>query len=1364
MKNSRNVTPSRHPLWRGLLVLGCLIAFCAGFTLLSGNGVSAGNGDTTQHPVAETSGPPATRLSATALSQIQALIAEKEARTPEQLKLDSQLIYAAKMRRGEAVANGVNALETDVEIDEKGFTSVEIRAEVTPEILSLIRKQGGTVTRAFAFSETIEARLPIDRIETLAANPGVRFITPPARSLVNRREPVGPPVASPGGVRPPLEQRKALFRKKLEDAMARRTGGNRDDAVTNVGVSTSQGDATHRAADARASYGVNGAGLRIGVLSDSFNSLNAAAADVTNGDLPGPGNPNGFLTPVQLAGSGDTSGSDEGRAMLQIVHDLAPGAQLYFATANNGLSDFANNIRALGGIASSPGPFGNVNPKCDIIIDDVFYFVESGLHDGQPTPSPRNMALITQAVNDVTANGSLYFSSAGNSGNVTQGTAGAWEGDFVAGAIPVVIPGTGDALAWNGTDVGNTITLSSGPITMQWADPLGGSGNDYDLFRLDSTLSTVQASSTNSQTGTEDPFEQVTTALNSRLVVVRRTGAAARFLSLSTNRGRLQYATTGQTRGHSCALNAFGVAATPAAASGGSPTPTGPFPNPFVGTNQIERFSSDGPRRMFFDAAGNAITPGNFLAGTNGGAVRQKPDITAADGVATTLPAGSGLNPFYGTSAAAPHAGAIAALVKQGLGPSATPAQVRGILTSTALDIMAGGTDRDSGAGIVQAFQAVVATGATPRANLALGGVTVTTGNAIIEPNECNSLTITLRNNGAVNATDIAAVLSSSTPGVTVTQSVSGYASLVSAGGTGTNGSAFQISTSNTVTCGTTLNFALTVSYTGGPSPTVLNFTLPVGQISTDYVFTSTSGATIPGTPGNGALISGSQNDDVLVNVPLPGFAFSVYGTNVTSLTADTNGNIRINGAGTSLPSNGTLPSASFPTGSPVLCPYWDDIDLSSSVTIGGGIYTQTVGTAPNRQFVVEWRARHFIDNQTLGNIDTNFAVVFNEGGNQFSYVYALTGAGAFASGVSATVGVQSGTAASFTQFSANTASLAAGQRLSAAIPTSICNSGSGGCSSACAYVVTPTSATIPARSTTGSITVTTGAGCNWTAVSNAPWLTILSGATGSGNGTVQVRATSNESASARVGTLTVASQTVTLTQSRPNASTPGQYRPTNGFVYIRNSNDTGFADNEFFYGTASDLPIAGDWNGDGTDTIGIYRNGQFFLRNSNDTGFADINFAFGTTGDIPIAGDWDGDGIDTVGLVRGNLVFLRNSNTGGAPDVSFAYGNGTDLYIAGDWDGDGIDTIGCFRPTNGFVYLRNTNTTGVADVEFFYGIAGDKPVAGDWNADGIDTIGIVRGNQWFLRNSNTTGFADINYVYGTNTDVPIVGDWNGTP
>ncbi len=316
-----------------------------------------------------------------------------------------------------------------------------------------------------------------------------------------------------------------------------------------------------------------------------------------------------------------------------------------------------------------------------------------------------------------------------------------------------------------------------------------------------------------------------------------------------------------------------------------------------------------------------------------------------------------------------------------------------------------------------------------------------------------------------------------------------------------------------------------------------------------------------------------------------------------------------------------------------------------------------------------------------------------------------------------------------------------------------------------CGIGLTSAAASFGVAGGSGSTAVVVPAGCAWTASSNVPWITLNGTVTGTASGTLAYTVAQNRGI-ARTGTITVSGQTFTVTQAAPTfrASTPGQFRPSNGFVYLRNTNDTGFADREFFYGTANDIPVAGDWNGDGVDTIGIYRNGTFFLRNSNTSGFADLQFPFGAPGDIPIVGDWDGDGVDTVGVVRGNTVFLRNSNSAGNADIQFNYGLSTDTFIVGDWDGDGIDTIGCYRRTNGFVYIRNLNTTGIADFEFFYGLASDRPVVGDWNGDGIDTIGIVRGNQWFLRNSNTSGFADIQYFYGNDTDTPIAGDWDGNP
>ena len=229
---------------------------------------------------------------------------------------------------------------------------------------------------------------------------------------------------------------------------------------------------------------------------------------------------------------------------------------------------------------------------------------------------------------------------------------------------------------------------------------------------------------------------------------------------------------------------------------------------------------------------------------------------------------------------------------------------------------------------------------------------------------------------------------------------------------------------------------------------------------------------------------------------------------------------------------------------------------------------------------------------------------------------------------------------------------------------------------------------------------------------------------------------------------------------------TTGVFRPSNGALYLKNTNVTGFADVQINYGQSGDYPVVGDWDGDGDATIGIYRNGFFHLRNSNTIGAGDLIFAFGSPGDQPIAGDWDGDGVDTVGVYRSSIgtFFLRNDNSSGAPDITFALGMPGDVAIAGDWNGNNEDTTGVFRPSSGALYLKNNNTTGVADVQINYGLPGDKPVTGDWDGDGDDTIGIYRNGFFHLRNSNTVGVADIIFALGIAGDMPIAGNWDGKP
>ncbi len=207
-----------------------------------------------------------------------------------------------------------------------------------------------------------------------------------------------------------------------------------------------------------------------------------------------------------------------------------------------------------------------------------------------------------------------------------------------------------------------------------------------------------------------------------------------------------------------------------------------------------------------------------------------------------------------------------------------------------------------------------------------------------------------------------------------------------------------------------------------------------------------------------------------------------------------------------------------------------------------------------------------------------------------------------------------------------------------------------------------------------------------------------------------------------------------------------------------------------FYYGNPGDFPFVGDWNGDGTDTPGLYRqsDGFVYLRNTNTQGSADISFFFGDPGDVPIAGDFNGDGFDTVSIYRpSNQTFYIMNELGedggslGAADFSFVFGDPGDEPFAGDLNGDGVDEVGLHRDTTGLVYYRNTLTTGAADVSFIWGDPADIVFAGDWDGDTTDTVGLLRSSNstFYWRNTNTQGVADGSAVVpGGSTNTPVVG------
>jgi hypothetical protein len=234
-----------------------------------------------------------------------------------------------------------------------------------------------------------------------------------------------------------------------------------------------------------------------------------------------------------------------------------------------------------------------------------------------------------------------------------------------------------------------------------------------------------------------------------------------------------------------------------------------------------------------------------------------------------------------------------------------------------------------------------------------------------------------------------------------------------------------------------------------------------------------------------------------------------------------------------------------------------------------------------------------------------------------------------------------------------------------------------------------------------------------------------------------------------------------------PVADTVGLVDPSQGLWYLRNQAGQVTS---FFYGNPGDYPVMGDWDCNGVDTPGMYRqsDGFVYLRNTNTQGIGDIRFFFGNPGDIPIVGDFNADGCDTVAIYRPSegrfyIINALGENEGGlgAAEFNYLFGNPGDKPFIGDFDGDGTDTVGLHRESTGFVYFRNTHTQGIADAQFFFGDPADRLVAGDWGVvDGVDTPAVFRPSNttFFFRHTNTQGNADTTLTFGQSPWLPVAG------
>jgi hypothetical protein len=180
-------------------------------------------------------------------------------------------------------------------------------------------------------------------------------------------------------------------------------------------------------------------------------------------------------------------------------------------------------------------------------------------------------------------------------------------------------------------------------------------------------------------------------------------------------------------------------------------------------------------------------------------------------------------------------------------------------------------------------------------------------------------------------------------------------------------------------------------------------------------------------------------------------------------------------------------------------------------------------------------------------------------------------------------------------------------------------------------------------------------------------------------------------------------------------------------------------------------IPVAGDTNGDGTDSLSLFRDGIWLLRDA--PGGAVTTVHFGRKGDIPLLGDWNGDGIDSLGLFRKGHWYVRDNSTNG-PTRTFRFGLGTDLPVVGDWDGNGRTDIAVVR--NKTWFERDAASSGPATRQFAFGNPGDKRFAGDWDHDGRDSPGVFRSGTWFFREGNVSG-AYQTATFGRAGDVPVI-------
>lgn len=341
-----------------------------------------------------------------------------------------------------------------------------------------------------------------------------------------------------------------------------------------------------------------------------------------------------------------------------------------------------------------------------------------------------------------------------------------------------------------------------------------------------------------------------------------------------------------------------------------------------------------------------------------------------------------------------------------------------------------------------------------------------------------------------------------------------------------------------------------------------------------------------------------------------------------------------------------------------------------------------------------------------------------------------------------------------------------------------------------CGFALAPNARTMSAVGGEGIVTLAAGAtDCDWTATSDSPWLTLISPSAGQGAATITYRLVQNLLSKARVGTLTVGGQTLTVTQ-RGRAATDFDgdgktdlaiYRPDASEWFVSHSS-AGYPSpvGSLYraFGRPNDQPLAADFDGDGRHDVVTYRPAESrFNVMYSSTGYPDggtVSYQWGSLGDLPVVGDYDGDGRAELAVYRPrSSQWLISYSSAGYPistaSLARTWGLPSDVPMAADFDGDGRTDIVAYRPAEARYYVLfssngfSTSSSGAYQL----GTAGDVPIPGDFDGDGRTDLAVYRpsGGAWFVSRSSA-GYppltAALQLTFGLPSDVPVAADFDG--